>query len=103
MVRINPNEVAVADLAASRIIHNVKDSFPKGDWYVKIAPFLSDEVARTGMFAMLDPKPHGEHRRLLSQGFSKSMILKWESRSKQGSRKPLPRSNETRWLAPPMS
>jgi hypothetical protein len=39
MVRISPDEVAVADLAASRIIHNVKDGFSKGDWYVKIAAF----------------------------------------------------------------
>jgi hypothetical protein len=74
MVRISPSEVAVADLAASRIIHNVKDGFPKGDWYMKLAPF--------------------------SQGFSKSTILNGKSRSKQRSVLPLPRSNEMRWSAP---
>jgi hypothetical protein len=99
MVRISPSEVAVADLAASRIIHNVKDGFPKGDWYMKLAPFLTDEVV-AGMFSMLDPKPHGVRRRLFSQGFSKSTILNGKSRSKQRSVLPLPRSNEMRWSAP---
>jgi len=39
MVRISPDEVAVADLTASHIIYNMKDGFPLGDWYVKIAAF----------------------------------------------------------------
>jgi hypothetical protein len=77
MVHVRPNEVAVADVAASRIIHSVKDGFPKGDWYMKLAPFLTDEVA-AGMFSKLDSKPHGVRRRPFSQGFSKSTILKWE-------------------------
>jgi hypothetical protein len=67
MVRISPDEVAFADLATSRIIHNVKDGPPKGDWYAKIAAFLIDE-SLAGMFNMRDPKPHGEHWRLFSQG-----------------------------------
>ena len=75
MVRISLDKVAAAHLAASRIIHNVKDSFPKGEWYVKIAAFLIDE-SLVGMFNMCDLKPHGEHWRLFSQGFSESTILK---------------------------
>jgi hypothetical protein len=75
IVRISPDEVAVADLAAFRIIHNMKDGFPKGDWYVKIAAFLIDENL-AGMFNMRNPKSHGERRRLFSQGFSKSTMLK---------------------------
>jgi cytochrome P450 len=77
MVRISPNEVGVADLAASRIIHNIKDGFSKGNWHMKLAPFLTDEIAAR-IFSMLDPKPHGVRRRLFSQCFSKSTILKWE-------------------------
>jgi hypothetical protein len=74
MVCVGPNEVGVADLAASRVIHNPKANFPKGDWYVKVAPLLEDDAV--GMFSMLDPKPHGVRRSLFSQGFSKSVILK---------------------------
>lgn len=77
MVSISPNEVAVADVAASRIIHSVKDGFPKGDWYMKLAPLLTDEVV-AGMFSMLELNPNRVRRRLVSQGFSKSTILKWE-------------------------
>jgi hypothetical protein len=65
MVRISPDEVAVADLAASHIIHKVKEGFPKGGWYVKIAAFLIDE-SLAGMFNMRDTKPHGKRRRLFS-------------------------------------
>jgi len=68
MVCISPDEVAVADLAAFRIIHNMKDGFPKGDWYVKITVFLIDENL-AGMFNMRDPKSHEERRRLSLQGF----------------------------------
>ena len=60
-----------------------ESQLPQGDWYMKVAPFLEDYAV--GMFSMLDPKPHGVHRSLFSQGFSKSAILKWKSRSKQGS------------------
>ena len=76
MVRISPNEVAVADLDASRVIHGLKEGFPKGDWYVKLAPKLTEDMI--GVFAMIDPKVHGVRRRLFAQGFSKSSILRWE-------------------------
>jgi hypothetical protein len=75
MVRICPDEVTVADLAASRIIHNVKDGFPKGDWYMKIAAFLIDKTL-AGMFNTRNPRSHGELRRLFSKSFSKSTVLK---------------------------
>jgi hypothetical protein len=100
MVRISPDEVVFADLAAFCIIHNGKDGSRKGDWYVKITAFLIDE-SLAGMFNMRDPKPHGERRRLFSQGFSKSTILNRKSQSKPEFVLQLLRSDEMFLLVPP--
>ncbi|KAK8093487.1 hypothetical protein PG997_000172 [Apiospora hydei] len=71
VVRIAPGEVAVADLAAYARIHRVGSPFLKGPWYDSASP---------GIFAMRDPKRHGERRRLFARAFSKTALrANWEA------------------------
>ncbi len=81
MVRISPDEVAVADLAAYRVIHSVNDGFPKGKWYMKIVVSM-DLKDRIGMFNTTDPKAHAIRRKPFVQGASKSAVLQWEDQIK---------------------
>ncbi|KAK7949267.1 cytochrome P450 [Apiospora aurea] len=71
VVRIAPGEVAVADLAAYARIHRVGSPFLKGPWYDSVNP---------GIFALRDPKRHGERRRLFARAFSKTALrANWEA------------------------
>ena len=78
MVRISPDEVAVADLAAYRVIHSVNDGYPKGKWYMKIVDSNMRHQDRIGMFNMTDPKAHAVRRKPFVQATSKSAVLQWE-------------------------
>lgn len=73
VVRLSPNEAAVCDLEATKDIHGISSGFLKSQWYMII-----DNDPYPGVFAEVDPKKHGERRRLLGSGFSKSNIMKWE-------------------------
>jgi Cytochrome P450 len=72
-VRISPAEIAIADLAAARIIHKVGSGFTKAEWYIKFT-----DSPRPGIFAMLDPKQHATRRRLFAQPFSKTSMTGYE-------------------------
>jgi len=74
VVRIAPNEVAIADIAGFKQIHAIGGGFLKSDWYEKLidSPIL-------GIFSMTDPKAHAARRRLLARPFSKSALREaWE-------------------------
>lgn len=69
IVRISPEEVAVADVEAFRQIHAVSGGFSKGDFYTKLTNF-----PRHSVFTLRDVKEHALRRRLFARGFSKSYM-----------------------------
>jgi cytochrome P450 len=70
IVRIAPNEVAIADPAASKEIHSISSRYLKV--HVDIGPVPN-------IFSMTDPKQHNIRRRLYSKGFSQASLRKhWE-------------------------
>lgn len=75
IVRLSPNEVAVADLDAFREIHKIGTKYLKSEWYLRLANF-----PKAGVFTMLDPREHGPRRKLLSRSFSRTYLVEhWES------------------------
>ncbi|CAI6332173.1 unnamed protein product [Periconia digitata] len=75
IVRLSPDEVAVADLNAFKEIHKIGSGFLKSTWYERLANF-----PKKGMFTMIDPKEYASRRKLLSGSFSKSYLMThWES------------------------
>lgn len=73
IVRLSPDEVAVADLDATKAIHKIGSGFDKSPWYQELAK--SDYP---GIFNMNDVSQHAARRRLLAQSFSKSNVKKYE-------------------------
>ncbi|KAG9381754.1 cytochrome P450 [Pyrenophora tritici-repentis] len=74
VVRIAPNQVAVADVAGVSQIHRIGSGFVKSAWYEN---FVSLTVA--GIFAMRDPVMHGTRRKLFSRALSNSSLkTNWE-------------------------
>jgi cytochrome P450 len=72
IVRISPNEVAIADTQAFKTIHH---GFPKSDWYIG-----QTTIPIKGVFNMSNNKEHAARRRLLAKGFTKTNIIRdWES------------------------
>lgn len=69
IVRISPDEVAVADIEAFRQIHAVSGGYTKGDFYTKLTNFPVHSV-----FTLRDAKSHGVRRRLFAKGFSKTHV-----------------------------
>ncbi|KAF2130179.1 cytochrome P450 [Dothidotthia symphoricarpi CBS 119687] len=75
IVRLSPNEVAVADLDAFKEIHKIGTKYLKSEWYLRLANF-----PKAGVFTMLDPREHGPRRKLLSRSFSRTYLVEhWES------------------------
>lgn len=73
IVRIGPNEVAVADMDATKAIHKINSGFTKSPWYQ-----ILNKSEHPGIFAMTNVRDHATRRRLLAQSFSKSNLMKWE-------------------------
>ncbi|KAJ5712106.1 cytochrome P450 [Penicillium malachiteum] len=77
-VRISPNEVSFSDINSHRTLHSAGSQFRKSDWYKK---FTNSEgkFDSPGLFAMTDPREHGNRKRLFSQQFSNSSIMSKKS------------------------
>ena len=73
VVLIAPNEVAIADVAAAREIHRAGNGYVKSDFYQKLVGGANHNV-----FTMVDPEEHAKRRKLLSQPFNKSAIMRVE-------------------------
>jgi cytochrome P450 len=71
LVRISPEEVAVADVGALAQIHKIGAGFNKSAWYNTTSPNRPP-----GIFAMRDPHRHAARRRLFAQAFSNSALQK---------------------------
>lgn len=69
IVRLSPEEVAVADGGAFAQIHKIGSGFNKSPWYDTITPNRSP-----GIFTMRDPHRHAARRRLFAQPFSNSAL-----------------------------
>lgn len=79
VVRLSPNEVAVADLDAFKEIHKIGTKYMKSDWYLRLANF-----PKAGVFTMLDPREHGPRRKLLSRSFSRTYLVEnWEHKVRE--------------------
>ncbi|KAF3008707.1 hypothetical protein E8E13_009591 [Curvularia kusanoi] len=75
VVRIAPNEVAVADLAGVSRIHKIGSGFLKSDFYTKLTP-----DREPGIFAMQNPHDHAARRKLFARAFSNSSLKSnWEA------------------------
>ena len=69
IVRISPDEVAVADIESFRQIHAVSGGYTKSEFYTKLTNFPVHSV-----FTLRDAKSHGLRRRLFAKGFSKTYV-----------------------------
>jgi cytochrome P450 len=74
VVRIAPNEVAVADIAGVSQIHKIGSGFLKSAFYANLTP-----TREPGIFAMRDPHAHAARRKLFARAFSNSSLrANWE-------------------------
>ncbi|KAI0121149.1 cytochrome P450, partial [Xylariales sp. AK1849] len=80
IVRIGPEEVAVADLEAFSQIHRIGSGFNKAPWYDSTVIGLpGQDRPEYGVFNMQDPKAHAQRRRLFARPFSNTALRKnWE-------------------------
>jgi cytochrome P450 len=75
VVRIAPNEVAIADVSSVSQIHKVGSGFLKSAFYTDLVP-----NAKPGIFAMRDPHDHAMRRRLFARAFSHNSLRdNWEA------------------------
>ncbi|KAI1856947.1 uncharacterized protein JN550_013549 [Neoarthrinium moseri] len=75
IVRISPEEVAIADPAAFQEIHRIGSGYLKSPWYSSFRAGDSADV-----FSMRDPHDHAQRRRLLAPLFSNSAIMQnWDA------------------------
>jgi hypothetical protein len=71
IVRISPDEVAVADIESFRQIHAVSGGYTKSEFYTKLTNFPVHSV-----FTLRDAKSHGLRRRLFAKGENKTYCRK---------------------------
>lgn len=75
VVRIAPNEVAVADIAGVSQIHKIGSGFLKSNFYTKLTP-----DREPGIFAMQNHHDHSARRKLFARAFSNSNLKSnWEA------------------------
>ncbi|EUC39786.1 hypothetical protein COCMIDRAFT_110588 [Bipolaris oryzae ATCC 44560] len=77
IVRIAPNEVAIADPEAIRTIYSSYSGFTKTDFYL---PFRATWGRYPDAFTDLDERQHAERRRIVNSLYSMSKILKLEKK-----------------------
>jgi cytochrome P450 len=75
LVRIAPNEVAVADPSAIKTIYNIKSGFTKTDFYPPFAPNISPHGDH---FSQMNEAKHAERRKFVNSVYSMSTILESE-------------------------
>lgn len=75
LVRIAPDEVAISDPSAVKIIYNIKSGFTKTSFYPPFAPNISPHGDH---FTQLDETKHADRRRLVNSVYSMSTILESE-------------------------
>lgn len=81
MVRIAPEEVAVANISAFHEIHKIGTKYVKSHWYRDLNHNSTSQID-AGIFAMSDTHIHARRRKMFSAAFSKSSIVQWEEQIK---------------------
>ncbi|KAJ4294347.1 hypothetical protein N0V90_008037 [Kalmusia sp. IMI 367209] len=76
IIRIAPNEVAVADPTAVSKIYPLQKPNQKTDWYTAWRPSTLD--SRTDLFTELDEKTHTAYRRIVGSAYGLTSVLKNE-------------------------
>ncbi|KAI1302701.1 cytochrome P450 [Xylaria venustula] len=71
IVRVGPREVYVADPKAAQTVFRHRKEFPKAQWYLDFAPFV------TTIFNTPDRLVHGRFRRLLSSPLSETGLKRF--------------------------
>lgn len=75
VVRIAPNQVAIADVAGVSQIHKIGSGFLKSSFYTDLTP-----AREPGIFAMQNPHDHAARRKLFARAFSNSSLKgNWEA------------------------
>lgn len=77
-VRIAPNEVAVADIDASKQIHRIGSNFRKNPAFYQAMGSDQLDDNTCGVFMLWDPKIASSRRRLFQQAGTKKNIADWE-------------------------
>ncbi|KAF2027742.1 sterigmatocystin biosynthesis P450 monooxygenase [Setomelanomma holmii] len=81
-VRISPDEVHTADIAAFRTIHRVGSDWNKGNFYEGQLPSqMNDETA--GVFGIQNNKTASPRRRLFQSAGTQKIVVEWEPQVKQ--------------------
>ncbi|KAK1914917.1 hypothetical protein P3342_010908 [Pyrenophora teres f. teres] len=75
IIRIAPNEIAVADPESIRTIYSSHSGFFKTDFYL---PFRATWGRYPDVFTNLDERQHAERRRIVNQVYSMSNIIQME-------------------------
>lgn len=79
VVRIAPGEIAFNNPELFREVHRHGRGFRKAGWYRKFTGYMEANDEDCALFAMLDPRPHGQRRKVYARAFSKTEIRKhWE-------------------------
>lgn len=74
IVRIGPNEVAVASPDGFAQIHRIGSGFLKAPWYAETVG-----APEPGLFDMVDTRQHSQRRKLFARAFSNSSLRQnWE-------------------------
>ncbi|KAH6625608.1 cytochrome P450 [Boeremia exigua] len=76
-VRIGPQEIAIADIEAHRVIHRVGSDYNKGSWYQGQVPTLHTD-APSGIFCIMNNKDASHRRRVLQKAGPMKVVLEWE-------------------------
>ncbi|KAH7371279.1 cytochrome P450 [Pyrenochaeta sp. MPI-SDFR-AT-0127] len=77
IVRIAPDEIAIADPEAIKVIYAIHSGFTKTDFYV---PFRAAWGRYPDLFTNLDEKQHAQRRRIVNNVYSMSNIIQMEKR-----------------------
>ncbi|KAI4657680.1 uncharacterized protein J4E78_006068 [Alternaria triticimaculans] len=76
IIRIAPNEVAIADPTAIKTIYSISSGFTKTDFY----PLFRPSLARyPDLFTNLDEKSHASRRKIVNNLYSMSNIVRSEA------------------------
>jgi hypothetical protein len=83
-VRIAPNEIAVSELQAFKIIHRSGNGYQKADWYRKINLIETDNPERLGLFQVTAVAEAARRRKLYHLAARRKDLRLWEPAIAQG-------------------
>jgi hypothetical protein len=79
LVRIAPNEIAIADIIAYQQIHKIGTHFIKSSWCQNQVPSQYDD-GTCGVFGVRDNRKAAQRRKLYQQAGTRAAVRAWEPR-----------------------